>query len=569
MAETIKINSQEFADIQTITTAYERKIAKKELGEKSPLVMYKTMEDYETTYKTTKDSIDVGKEVKGFIKEKSNIISDFEKGYNNVVTKNINDFLNSLYKDGKGTNRQTDITMGPFKFTGNNTWQGIANAKNAGEAFSVIMNDCVPCNERAQAVKLVPDYSLLTKLIDSIAKFIKDVSELAKNLFGSDDGKVIDLCFTLNILNFTCMPDLKALVLMLGKSLSLSLELPSFKLPGLGDLIAAIIMPILAVLANLANSWINIIMIPINCLFKAITSFLEKLKISAKELIPQASFKVHFKEISLGKEFNPNVSWIDKFNPLTQQEVHRIVANGKKQTIGARQILLADQTKDILSLKLSKTQQAFLDKINSMLSTKKFIDKIIAFFNKILKTITDAKNKVQAFVMKWKSKFLTALNNAGKAFGDFATSLQEIIKLLGLLKNIQYILKIFRGQFKLCEDKEKAIENTKKEIAKAAAEAKAGSAKVKVKDMNERELVKEPRPGFTKEVYLSQEELDALNISDKMKYDNSVVTITESKEPKFWGLKRAFIETTVDLSECPTLVRREHFLSVNKIIGDI
>ncbi len=540
---TFKLNAKQLGDLNLIISSYENKSATQSKGEKSAITALSPLEGMQATLQTTYDTIDPQNAVGSFFSDIKKGIAGVNDEINKNTTQVINDALKDFYAKGKQVNRETKITEGPIDIKIKNTFVGLANAKNAEEALSVLMNDCIPCQPRIDAIKFEPNLSFLEQIIQKVKEFIDRIVEFVKSLLDEDDTST-NICLSFNLLNFTCLPDFNALNIMLEKGVTISLKSPSFKLPGLGDIFSIIIIPILASVANLAQAWVNIVINPIECIIKSLDSLIRKFNLDFGKLlrIVDPKVKVEFTpgEISYGKDLLPS----EKSN---------------------RQVLLGSK-KYSTQLENIKLDPSTADKLN----VGKQVQKLLPFLLKLRQFISNIKAKILSFISKFIKKFQAALSNGTKGMSGFLTSLQEILKITSMITTIKMISKLFTGQYKGCNDKDKAIDDIKNVAANELAKERSN-----IPTLQSGDLIN-PTSSIIKEFKLTPNEIAALGLKEMFQNKGTTIDITPIGDNPISTIQNSVIAqdlvnvkviSKIDLSDCVTIASREQFISVDTLIS--
>lgn len=267
----ISVNIREMADLQAVVSYYEQNVSAQTGGRSTIAAAWRPIEQVKATFESSYRSLSPADTLRKSWNEAKEGIQTVNNLYNEEVTNKINNALGEIAKAGQNAKRDASVNVGPFHIKTQNTIAAMANAKTPGEAAAILVADCIPCQWRLDAVQLLPDISFLDELIKQAEDWINMLGGLVETFLGLGvDGEgsspQANLCITLNLFNFTCLPDMSALAAMLAKSLSLSITLPSFQLSPISSLSAMIVAPILATCVNLMQAWLNLILKPIDCI---------------------------------------------------------------------------------------------------------------------------------------------------------------------------------------------------------------------------------------------------------------------------------------------------------------
>jgi hypothetical protein len=164
--------------------------------------------------------------------------------------------------------------------------QSTGDSDNFGDKFSKWLSDCIPCDLRIGSwLELNPNIDLgniLRAGLSGMLDFLNGLGNLLRNLdvFG-------DFCALMDLFNFTCIPDLQRILLLLATLLAF--EMP--KIDGLIGLVQALIAPlfspILTAIMGLFDQFILLVANPLECIVDAINQQLEKLPRSDNPFFPQ------------------------------------------------------------------------------------------------------------------------------------------------------------------------------------------------------------------------------------------------------------------------------------------
>lgn len=504
MSKTIRINSQELADLQLIMSTYEKKIAKQSNGEKAVTLMYRPLENTEIIFSDVYNTIDPDNTIGKSLNKASSILGDVDRAINENTSGAIQNAFEQLYKSGKGADRRAKVNAGPLNITSQNTVAGIINAFNEGDigkGFSVLLNDCIPCDLRFEAMKFTPDISFMDQLIRFAVDFISQIKDLALDLVGPPPEEA-DLCANINLLNFTCIPDLNALSILLAKGITVNLNLPTFQLPGLGDIVSMIIVPIIGIFANLSQLWMNIVIKPIDCLIRAVETLLKKLTIQSG---------------TTGAAINTNIK-------------NSVVGIQFKASAGLSPKQLADYNKNFIS------------------PVKITLETIVKFIKKIRNQVANAFQKITA-------KFVSAQNQGLKSILGLTTSLKEVLKILSILKMITLLKTIFGTKINTCNTKEDAIRKTQKDATNRLADAGVGKSFLKSEN---------GQVSVNKEINITEPEAKALGFIKENFTDDDI--ILDINNPSNTDNVTIRLGRFLPKDNCELFSTREQFASVDRMI---
>lgn len=515
MTKTLTVNSQELADLQLVIQTYENKIGKQSKGEKVAVLAYRPMENTKVTFTETYTGLDPANEIGKSLSNVKKGMSDVENTVNNATVGEVTKAFTEMYKSGQSADREAKFNIGGVEVSTKNTIAGMVNSfqkGDVGKGFSVLLNDCIPCNLRFEAVKLTPDISFLEKIIQWSVDFIDEVRRLALDLVAPAPIQA-DICASLNLLNFTCLPDFNALTLTLGKGLTTTLSLPKFKLPGLGDLVSMIIVPILAMFANLAQTWMNLVIKPIDCLLKSLQAIINKFKLTPGK--NTAAINVHTRD-----------SRVD--------------------------------IKGDVSVGLSKEQTEALN--------KKILDPTIAALEKIRVFIKRIRSKVANAFQKLVRKYTSAVNQSTKSIYSLMTNIQEVMKIASMLKIVLLLKSLFETKLTSCASRGEALKKTYEESIKRAADMLPGKTTIETPTTSDSVRV-------ARSVNLTNDETEALGFSKILPNSGLTVTTTDG-DPSTDPLKsrgdatvNVSISRNLQIGDCSVISNREQFISVDKILG--
>jgi hypothetical protein len=517
MAKTLKVNSRELSDLQLIIQTYEKKIAKQSNGEKVSILAYRPMENTQVTFQETYTGIDPGNEVGKTLNNVRRGMSDVENTVNNATVGQVTNAFAEMYKSGKTADREAQFQAGPLKVSTNNTIAGMVNAfqkGDVGKGFSVLLNDCIPCDLRFEAVRMTPDLSFLENIIKWAVDFIDEVRRLAIDLVAPAPIQA-DICAHLNLLNFTCLPDFNALMLTMGKGITTSLSLPKFKLPGLGDLISMIVVPILAMFANLAQTWISLVINPIDCLIRSIQSLVRKFRLPPG----RNGAALNFNETS--DQFNVQASVTAGFSEAQVQEMN-----------------------------------------------KKFINPTVNALEQVAKFIQSIRNRVVNAFQKLINKYVSAMNQSTRSIFSLMSGIQEVLKIVSMFRIVLLLKSLFETKLTFCADREEALKKTYEDAVRRVNDVVPGKSTIETPTSSDNVRV-------SRTVTLTKDEADSLGFN-KPSPDGGTVTITPEGDTPTDGVDSVHkagrdtvkVKITRDLpiGDCSVISNREQFVSVDRLL---
>jgi hypothetical protein len=145
--------------------------------------------------------------------------------------------------------------------------------------FGKLVKECIPCGIRPMNLK---DIQFSDPLIDTMKDLTRKLEELKKLLNGLMLGNQaeMDLCDLLSLLDFQCLPDLVALLSMLGmmQTKYFSGITANWK-QGLNSLIAPFLSPVIGPLVHNLDRYVDLICDPLICVVEALETQLYKLDI--------------------------------------------------------------------------------------------------------------------------------------------------------------------------------------------------------------------------------------------------------------------------------------------------
>jgi hypothetical protein len=154
--------------------------------------------------------------------------------------------------------------------------QSTGSSADFGDKFSKWLSDCIPCDLRISSwFELNPNIDLagiLRAALSGILDFLNGIGNLLRNLdvFG-------DFCALMDLFNFTCIPDLQRILMLLATLLAF--EMP--QLDGLITLVQALIAPlfapILTAIMGLFDQFMLLVTNPLECIVDAINQQIQKL----------------------------------------------------------------------------------------------------------------------------------------------------------------------------------------------------------------------------------------------------------------------------------------------------
>lgn len=512
MSSKITFNAKNLVDLNTIIDRYEK--VNPDSGTTVVSKSWRVFDGLQLNLETLKSTTDTKKlydEFKGYLSQEIQKGSDslFNSSKEGTVTKQFNDFFQGVYDAGKATNRKTSIQLGDQSIEINGTIGGLVNSKNFGEAAAVLLNDCLPCQPRADGISFKPDLNFLDKLIQPLTELINTIQSLALTLLDTGPFKG-QFCATLNALNFVCVPDLTAINLALVKNLNISLgQFPGFKLPGLSDLALFVVMPFLTALVNLVQQWIGVVMKPFKCAIQAIQTQISKLKIKTKGF-------------DLGLTIN--------------------IAKNK-------------------NLQLKNHE---LNKFVNSADTSKGIENIVAGLGKLSAYLTNIEKSIMSWIKKnILDKFTGGVNTINQSIASLATWLKKITEAANFLLMFAALKNIFYTEFSDCKDKNTAFDNTK-EVVKSNLDKLLGeSSNIKGSEVDGLLNLKN-------EIVLSATELQALNLKEAfpgLVIEKASQQISEDSDNT--NLFKISLTDTINVDECININSKNVFFNSRDILSQL
>ncbi len=500
----IKVNLGDLAALEAVAKYFEDNVSEQSQGRHVATTTWRPLENLRATLQSSLKSLDPAKALKQEWEGLKTGLGKNSETYNQEVTGKINETLQEFYAKGDAVSREETVSVGPFRIRSKNTINALVRAKTAGEAAAILLKDCIPCDLRLEAVNLVPDISFLDQLINVASAVINTIGGLIETILGlgANDSEM-DLCITLNMFNFTCLPDFSALAMLIAKGINLSVSLPSFSLSPVSNLAGAILLPFLAIAANLVKAWSNLIFKPVDCLLISLETLIKKFRFQGSKIAAKATFGVKVKGAGLNETYKTKLP------------------GGAQKALGA------------------------LD------NTKK-VDSIVAAIEKLRKFILGIKKKIQGFMNKLVAKYQKAMNQFKRFLAALISSVQEVLRLANLLMFITVLGDLFTGQVKTCQDKEKALEEAKKAAGDELAKRMPG---VRVDGTG--------GGSPTRVVQLTRAEAEALNL---LAHPGVTVIPLGPLNGPGQALQLS-LSGRLSLDNCPTPVAyREQFLSVDSLI---
>ena len=270
------VDPQQMADAAYIVEEYEKKSVKQPsiaIG----LMMYRPLKQAEDFLGKAANTLDP-----------KNVAFD-ESAPNVQADKKIKEF----YQGAATANRKGTVSAGEgSEFEFQNTWAALANDENTAEQkAATLLKDCLPCEARLSSLLLFNPLEPIMSLLQGFANELKNTCMQLLDALLNPIPFTANLCDFYQLLNFACIPDLKALIMLLRRYLMTQFKPGNYKLPSFSALIGAVLSPILAVVANLVTTWAKLVLGPVDCILEEITKQLNKYNISG---------------IVLPNPFNPN-----------------------------------------------------------------------------------------------------------------------------------------------------------------------------------------------------------------------------------------------------------------------
>lgn len=372
------------------------------------------------------------------------------KDFSDNVVEDAKAFANSM---NKGANEFADIfrgmkdqwNSGPGFKTGAQDY--LAAAREAlkynelgqsreGTTFKkYIVEECIPCAERILALGDL--LSAPSDFLDLLEQDIKNKLDELKRIFDilfSPPVNTLDLCELLKFLSFTCVPDLYAMLMFLINYLKQYIILKglvgNFGL-AVNALLSAILSPLLNGLNAMLDSYIDLIMGPIDCILDALTNQLRKMD-ALRAIDPDLSI-----ESALG-DFSPE---------NTKLDLHKAFNQGYKNSAT---MVDNDNNTHFPADSAFKSENGGVNKRPLLLTMEAIGTSVGLLFNTLL------------FSRDWVN---TQLEDARKSIEDFITknikarnqgvSYIELAKQIGFIVSIiMTIIKIKNGSAFLCESDE-------------------------------------------------------------------------------------------------------------------
>lgn len=525
----LQINLQELADLQAVVSYYEKNVSSQQGGRTAIAASWRPLEQMRANFSSSYKSLEPSQAIKrawGDVKKGAETVN---QGYNEGVTNKVNEALASLTSAADGATRDATVEVGPFRIQSRNTINAVAQAKTPGEAAAVLLKDCLPCDMRLEAVQLIPDLSFLDELIEMAAKWIDMMGGIAETILGSSaggDDVSVNLCITLNMMNFTCLPDMSALVAMLSKSLALNVTIPSFTISPISSLSAMIVTPILATIVNLVQAWMNLILKPVDCVLDSLSKLIKKFE---------------FKGGEIGKKFKAGVG-----------------VSGGKITYGKK--VIAKGVNVNKSTGLPDGAKKFFGNLDN----SKKIEAMLKSLQQFKAFIEKHKKKIIAHFDKVRGKYRSSLNELTRFVQSVVASAQEIMKITNLITLVYVVKDLFANFSGQCSSKEEAIEAVKQVAPAAAAANIPGLHIVRQEGGN---------VATAKKVDITGAEAEALGLKDKdgvILLDPSNVPLPDAARQNLSGYEgtvQVQVHDTISLADCVSdVATRAEFYDVSPLI---
>lgn len=511
MASNIKFNVKNLVDLNTIIERYEK--IDPNSGKTVVSKSWKVFDGLQLNLETLKQTTDTKKlydEFKKYIGDEIKKGSDalFDSNKEGSISKGFNDFFQGVYTPGKQVKRDAEIQIGDQKVKINGTLGGLMNSKDFGEAASLLLNDCLPCQPRADGIAFKPDLNFLDALMKPLLELIDTITSLVLTLVDTGPFKG-QFCVTLNALNFVCLPDLSAINLALVKNLKLSVaDLPKLTLPGLSDIALFIVMPFLTALVNLVQQWINVVMKPLQCAIQAINKQIAK-------------FKIKTKGFDLG--------------------------------------LTLELTK---SKKLDIKSHEFNKFVNS-LDTSAGIDGLIKGMSKLSTYLSNIEKSIMAWLKKnILDKFKSGMDTMSKSIKSIAAWLTKITEAANFLLMFAALKNIFFTTFEDCKDKNTTFETVKPKVAENIAALLGSSPNIKANAVN-------GVVSIEKNLFLTAKELEALKLKEAypdLVVHTDMVLPGETTQSAESNLLRITIPDKIDVTDCINSNLQESFFDSSDLL---
>lgn len=523
----VGLNVRELADINLVISKYEEGAVSQKDGRQATSAAWQPLENMRVSLETFRQSSGVAQaiqQVKGALDDG---VKKANEGLTSAATA-YQDAINSLFKAGAAANRQKQIDLGGFgsaSITG--TLGGLLNAKDAGEALSIILKDCLPCEVRAPTQGLSFDLSFIEQILKLLEDIITSLQKFIQDLL--DDGKFsTEICVQLNLASFTCLPDFKAMSLALGKGFALKLKTPTLRLPGLSDLIAILLSPIFAALAALASQWLQLIVGPVECVLRSLSTQIQKLSLSPAPILPSGKLDLQLSEI-------------DVLNAIKVKE--------KKQ-----------------ALTLSIPGKEKIEGAAKVWSSK--IDNVVAGLEKTRVMILKVKTQIEAFVTThFVDNFKKILNHQTKGIAGLLQTLAEIAELSKFLLLIGTLKKVLQSEIKGCSSKQEAFENAKDKVPTEVAQILPGrsiSYSVPTGELDPGVLSDlKNKKYLEKSVTLPERQMKILGLSNIPGF--TLESLGTRDQTSASNLVRIRFQNDLSLQECDNFMRSDSFYDVPRV----
>jgi len=196
-------------------------------------------------------------------------------------------WVRNLYNYGSADHPETtniDLGFGGEKGTLRgvsiqNTVNTIYDAKDARDVAKAILADCIPCKDRIMALLALNPLKDLMGILDVwYTGAIKGLIEGFDLFFGDKSNEVFaDICELLKFLNFMCLPDLFGLVFMIQSLIQeYTWEWKDIRITFF-SLLGKMMTPTLTPLIGLIDRYIQLAIMPIECVLDALDAQIQKL----------------------------------------------------------------------------------------------------------------------------------------------------------------------------------------------------------------------------------------------------------------------------------------------------
>jgi len=221
-----------------------------------------------------------------------------------------------------GTKAQTDQFLQNIDIGSLST---LIPGSTAGKTLLDWAKDCIPCGLRIQSfLELNPAVDLLTTLetdLKNKLQMLSGIIDLLKDLTGYSN-----ICDLMNLLSFTCIPDLQRIITVLAALLFLDVSQLDGLIGILQALIAPIFAPILMSLTTLLDKLVLLVVNPLECVITSFQSQITKLDFDLTYKSKNTTIKVQSKASAATKEDIDDV----------QDQIKAVRANMNKMQTGLK-----------------------------------------------------------------------------------------------------------------------------------------------------------------------------------------------------------------------------------------